>query len=144
VLVANLDEVEKTYHANTDVFNKTFQSRMNWEDLKQCLQEETPLFQELMHNDLCLGILLGYGKRNAELYASNQKKTENKFILQPFSKLHPIFYYFSPIMPVYFACDPESEETKTLKKRYDSERAEIISMAKKDKLLIQMLVQLRK
>jgi hypothetical protein len=46
-------------------------------------------------------------------------------------------------LPVSFACDPTTEETKELKQRYTKERKAILKMAKKDLLFIQMLAKLR-
>jgi hypothetical protein len=143
IIVANLDQVEKVYVQNKDAFHHTFGNRMTLESLKNCLKEQSPLFHELIQNDLCLGILLGYGRGNSELFSLNQTlSSEEKFPLSPFSAGHPLFYYFSPVMPVYFACDPSSDETKALKKRYNSDRAAILKLAKKDKLFTRMLVLL--
>lgn len=143
-LSANLDKVEEIYNNNIDLFSRSFNGRMTLEALKICLKEENSLFQELMRDDICLGVLLGYGRRNSELFANNKKiSKEKRFPLESFSIGHPIFYYFSAVMPVYFACDPNSEETKDLKKRYKTERANIVDMAKRDKLFTRMLVVLK-
>lgn len=143
IIVVNLDQVEKEYVQNKDAFDQTFGNRMTLESLKNCLKEESPLFQELIQNDLCLGILLGYGRGNSELFSLNQTLSDDeKFSLSPFSAGHPLFYYFSPVIPVYFACDPSSEETKALKERYNLDRAAILKLARKDKLFTRMLVML--
>lgn len=135
VLIANLDEVERVYLENRELFEEAFPRWMSLDTLKACIKEENSLFQELIKNDLCLGVLLGYGVRNARLFANQADRNQ----LKPFSKGHPMFYYFSSVMPVYFACDLNSDETKELKSRYNSERAMIL---KKKNLLISMLVSL--
>lgn len=132
VLIANLDAIESVYYENKDLFEKY----MTLDELKASFKQEGPLFQELIHDHLCLGVLLGYGRRNAELF------TENQSVLKPFCKWHPVFYYFSSIAPVYFGCDPDSEETKALKKRYDDERSSIVRQAKNEDIFVRTLALL--
>ena len=136
VLIANLDLVEKVYFENKAIFDQTFEGRMTMKDLKLCLKERNALFQELMRNDLILGILLGYGTRNAQVFAAQEP-------MKPFTSVHPVFYYFSKILPPYFACDPQSEETIELKRRYKQEWATIVKMSERDPLFLQMLVLLK-
>jgi hypothetical protein len=145
ILVANLKKIEQIYRQNQFYFEQAFNGLMTFDALVLCLREDGPLFQELMHDHLLVGILLGYGTHNAELFAKNQKLPEEKrTVLHSFSrKIHPIFYIFSESLPVSFACDPTTEETKELKQRYTKERKAILKMAKKDLLFIQMLAKLR-
>ena len=145
VLVANLKEIEKVYRENQAWFNAVFREKMTLDTLISCLKEESPLFQELMHNHLLVGILLGYGARNAELFSHNSTlENKKKIPLESFSmRVHPIFYLFSKIMPPNFACDPSTEETRDLKNRYQQERKEILKRAKKDSLFTQMLAEFR-
>jgi hypothetical protein len=144
ILVANLEKIEQIYYQNQQWFDEVFKGRMTFSALILCLREDGPLFQELIHDHLLVGILLGYGAYNAELFAKNQGLSEEKrTVLYSFSgKIHPIFYLFSETMPVSFACDPTTEETKELKQRYAKERKEILKMAKRDPLLTQMLAKL--
>jgi hypothetical protein len=135
VFIANLDAVERAYHQNRGLFEEAFGGRMSLDALKECIARENSLFQELIKNDVCLGVLLGYGAENARLFANGAERNR----LKPFSKGHPIFYYFSSVMPVYFACDLNSEETKELRARYKTERAAIL---KKENLFTSMLVAL--
>lgn len=136
ILVANLDEVEKTYNRNRAAFEQAFGHRLTSDLLKACIIEENALFQEVMHNDLIVGILLGYGARNAQIFSEGK---EEKLALKPFSQGHPILYYFSPVMPPFFVCDPDSEETLELQHRYKKERKLMIKMSKNEPLFIQML-----
>jgi|GEM_PF-5766793 len=144
LLVANLEKIEQIYHQNQMWFDQAFKGRMTFDALILCLREDGPLFQELMDDHLLVGILLGYGAHNAELFDQNQKLSEGEgAALQASSwTIHPVFYIFSELMPVSFACDPSTEETKELKKRYAKERRAILRMAKRDPLFIQMLAQL--
>jgi len=135
VIIANLDVIEVVYHQNRGLFEEAFEGRMSLDALKECIVRENALFQELVKNDVCLGVLLGYGTENARLFARGTEKSR----LKPFSNGHPIFYYFSSVMPVYFACDLNSNETKELKSRYKAERAKIL---KKGNLFTSMLVAL--
>lgn len=136
VLIANLDAIERAYDQNRELFEEAFGGRMSLDAMKRCILEENSLFQELIKNDVCLGVLLGYGVGNARLFASEIERSS----LKPFSKGHPILYYFSSVMPVYFACDINSEETNELRSRYKAERTEIL---KKENLFTSMLVALR-
>jgi hypothetical protein len=144
ILVANLKKIEQIYYQNQIRFDQAFKGRMTFNVLITCLMKGGPLFQELMQDHLLVGILLGYGTHNAELFSQNQKLSvrERNALYASSWKIHPIFYIFSRIMPVSFACDPCTEETKELKKRYTKERKDILKMAKRDPLFIQMLIQL--
>lgn len=144
ILVANLQKIEQIYRQNRIWFDQVFKGRMTLDALIICLREDGPLFQELMHDHRLVGILLGYGSHNAELFAKNQKLSEGKGTALHASsrKIHPIFYIFSEAMPVSFACDPSTEETRKLKRRYAKERGDILKMAKRDPLFIQMLAHL--
>lgn len=133
VLVANLEAVEAVYNQNRDLF----EARVSLDELMDALKSDDSAFQELVNNEVYLGILLGYGRENAVLFASGSKD------LQPFSQGHPIWYYFTPAMPVYFACDLNSDETKELMSRYDSERKAILRRAKTEDLFLSMLVALK-
>ncbi len=146
ILVANLKNVEEIYLQNQAWFNQAFQNRITFDDLTLCLKNDGPLFQQLMKNHLLIGILLGYGAHNAELFAKNQiLSNDEKIPLEAFSyRIHPIFYIFSKAMPISFACDPTTDETKELKLRYAKERKEILQMAKNDSLFAQMIVKLSK
>lgn len=144
VLVANLNSIGQVYRQNQKLFDQIFDGKMTADALIDCIKEDGPLFQKLMHNHLLVGLLLGYGIHNAELFSQNQNlPNEKKVALSPSSgKTHPIFYIFSKVMPVSFACDPCTEETKELQSRYTKERKDIQKIAKKDPLFIQMLARL--
>lgn len=138
VLIANLELVEKVYKENKVLFDEAFNGCIGLEALKSCLRERNELFEELLGNDLVLGLLLGYGAKNAQLYC------EKSMLLKPFSSGHPLNYAFSKIMPPCFACDPNSEETLELKNRYKREREQMVQMARREDLFKQMLVLLNK
>lgn len=145
LLIANLDEVEKTYKENKSTFDRAFNGGMTLDALKTCLRDESPLFQELIHDDLIMGILLGYGIGNAQKFSDNNSLSEGKqHSLESFTTGHPLLYFFSPVLPPYFACDINSDETIELKNRYKKERDHIIRMSKSDPLFIHMLALLIK
>jgi hypothetical protein len=135
-LVVNLNAAHQVYLENQDAFGK-----INWEALKSCLEKDGELFQELIDDHLLMGILLGYGRGNAELFCSQQEHPD-QVLMQPFASSHPIFHYFSPVMPVYFGCNPHSEETAELKRRYKYDRDKIIQMARREDLFTRMLILL--
>jgi hypothetical protein len=138
VLIANLSLIEKVYFENKAIFDQALGEKMTIEDLKSSLKAKNELFQKVMQNDLLLGVLLGYGARNAQLFAANDRAH-----LKPFTAIHPIFYYFSKIPPPYFACDPTSAETLELKMRYREELAAIIKMNQEKPLFLRMLLLLK-
>jgi hypothetical protein len=146
VLVANLKEVEKIYYQNRGYFDRAFGELMTLDRLITCIKDDGPLFQEMMHDHLLLGILFGYGARNAEIFVHNHPYSLEDERIIPFKyfsgSLHPIFYLFSGLLPINFVCDPTTEETKALKVRYKQERKEIIKKSKRDSLFLQMLAVL--
>lgn len=126
--IGNLEQIEKTYTKNKDLFR----DYSDFSELRQAIRMD---FSTLIENDLILGMLLGYGRTNAELFV---QKAE----LKPFSQAHPIFYYFSGVTPCGFACDPNSEETIELKERYENERRNIVHIGRFEGLFNKMLVLL--
>ncbi len=146
VFVANLKELEKVFHQNRAYFDQAFKGQMTPDRLISCLKDDGPLFQMMMHDHLLVGILLGYGARNAEIFVHNHPydlEDKRRIPSGYFSScIHPIFYVVSGLVPMNFVCDPTTEETRALKKRYTHERREIIKKSKKDSLFIQMLAAL--
>jgi hypothetical protein len=116
------------------------------------MEQEQAFMKPLKNRELLLGILLGYGEHNAQLYARRMRlrnfisektlpilsekplpsqgfssiEEEEKFLQQ---KLQPSFLqdYGVPwkISPVQFAADIDHNETKLLQKKYTLLRSEI-------------------
>lgn len=144
VLVANLARIEEVYDENRAILSQALGGPVDIAQLKGCLKEDSPLFLRLMDNHFALGVFLGYGARNAQLFSdNNQMLGKSKHGLTPFSGTHPIFHYFSPVLPLNFACDRDSAETRELKNRYSKERTELVRWAKEEDLFIRMLLLLK-
>ncbi len=120
--------------------------------LLKAIEQKESLFSVIKHNSLLLGILLGYGKHNAELFYQREKVRQfinNKNLprvpyqiakpAKPFSslkeeldfyhsKLKPFGdYHYSPLIvdPVHFVADHQNSETIELKERYKKARARL-------------------
>jgi len=140
ILVGNNQALKQCYNANIEEFKKR---NLSFTEIWRSLTEGNPPIRILLDDDFILGILLGYGKENASLFVKDQSKKQNNPRLQPFSSTHPIFYYFSPIMPPQFACDPYSNETLELKKQYLETKKNILQLYRHDDLFELMLITLR-
>ncbi|CUI18122.1 conserved hypothetical protein (plasmid) [Candidatus Protochlamydia naegleriophila] len=116
------------------------------------IEKKQSLFSTIKHNPLLLGILLGYGKHNAELFYQREKVRQfinNKYLprvpyqiakpSKPFSSLKEEYdfyhaklkpfddYHYSPLIvdPVHFVADHQNSETIKLKERYKKARGRI-------------------
>ncbi|MBX7067638.1 MAG: hypothetical protein K1X28_10450 [Parachlamydiales bacterium] len=97
-------------------------------------------FLDKLHEDRLIGIVLGFGKNNAALYQEYRKKNlpdwpmvsmwaeEDAQHLQNIHEKNLSFesWDITDLFYPYFACKPESEESKFLKTTYRKEREEII------------------
>lgn len=97
-------------------------------------------FLNILNEDRLIGILLGFGKKNAYLYQKYRKMNleewpmvsmwadEDEEWQKKFSEKELSFepWDVSDLYYPYCACDPESEETKQLKRRYREERKKIV------------------
>lgn len=147
IFVANLEEVEKVFYQNHKLFEKELRRHLSFEMIKQAIIDQNELFQKIMDNHLLLGILFGFGTRNAQIFTENQKLPEEKqFPLAAFTSknLFLFFYITSKVLPPGFACDPNSQETKELRASYKTERRKIKKLAKGDGLFINMLAELKR
>ncbi len=100
--------------------------------LKSYENDDLPLFRHLKEHDALLGILLGYGERNAWLfYFRNQVYEESeeweyyrKILTGSFPEKNHGKPYKSLYLPMFIA-DPNSQETKELREKFIQQRAEI-------------------
>ena len=72
ILVANVKKIEQVYRDHQIWFDQELKDQMTSDTLILCLREDGPLFQALIHDHLLVGILLGYGPHNAELFADRK------------------------------------------------------------------------
>lgn len=98
ILTANLSTVEKTYIQNKDLLTAISHYPLDLTEFMSCLQNDTPLFQDLIHNHVMLGIFLGYGVTNAQRFPAH---CQDRTTLSSFSTGHPLLYYFSAAMPLF-------------------------------------------
>jgi|GEM_PF-2720544 len=112
VAIAHKPSLLTIFKKHEPLFQETVGSSLSAEALlNEFLSEGSFVQYRLFKNQKTLGILLGFGERNAELYAQKQRE-----ILQPFND--DLLFYVSKWRLPGFLCDPNSEETKQLKKHY--------------------------
>lgn len=130
-VIINKKSVENIFKKNEKIFKKCFFEHITYELLLRLLgQEDT--YQKLFDSHLILGILLGYGKNNSELFQKRsllQKKLQsisaNASFKDAYAKLDGRLntqpqkdFWTSIVSPVYFASDPTLHETVLLKQEY--------------------------
>lgn len=152
VILINKKAFAKTFRKNIDLFKKYYGEKVTITELLNNLENnknyneisQTPLF----YNDILLGIMLGYGRHNAELFQRRKELTESQFSLLPISpsKEFPsieeeVKYLWEHlqvtrnthdwllrVIGVGFAADPDDLETQMLIKKYDLLHKELISI----------------
>lgn len=157
IVLINKDEFLKKIANNIESFKKVLGNRVTPQKiLSECLKSES-LFREVLHShDGLLGILLGYGEHNAQLYfrkiqiegaRDNQRfSLTTKNCLLPsgkFSSLEEEHSYismqlspftdgeipdFNPLLMTLpgFSADPHDSETRELKAKYTQQYKNII------------------
>jgi hypothetical protein len=152
VILINKQSFEKEFLRNIDLFEKyygknvTVTQILNNIERKNSYKEisEEPLF----YNHVLLGIMLGFGRHNAELFHRREELMEPKIpFMQPapnanFSSVQEETEYlwqhlqttnntnewFLPVVGVSFAGDPDDAETHALVKKYEALHNELISI----------------
>jgi hypothetical protein len=152
VILINKNSFREEFKKNIDLFQKYYgkevtieyvlgnlESKKNYDGLSK-----TPLF----YNDLLLGIMLGYGRRNAALFQRREELTEPKFSLtfmspnKEFSSLEEETQYvwqhlqltrsthdwLLKVTGVGFAGDLQDLETQVLIKKYAALHNELITI----------------
>ncbi len=136
---------------NTDVLKKTYGCKVTAESFLSDLMNKKIEFEELLQQHLLLGILLGYGRDNAELF----QRREDLFVGKkqiPFSisqkpskrfssaekelesldqKLLPIYTRNTQLLlvkPVNFVADQQSPETHLLVSHYELLHKELTAL----------------
>lgn len=141
-----------TVQMHLEIFKEHLGQDITPSGLIKDIEQKKSLFISIKHNSLLLGILLGYGKHNAELFYQRERVRQfiNKKRLpitpdqiaepsEPFSSLKEEYdfyhsklkpfgdYHYSPLIvdPVHFVADHQDRETMELKERYKKARARI-------------------
>lgn len=136
---------------NIDVFRKVYGSKVTAESFLKDLQDKKIGLKEFLQQHLLIGILLGYGRHNAELFQRREVllmgKNQIPFSIiqkpaKPFSTtdeelefldnlLQPICTKNSLLLlvkPVNFVADPRFPETRLLQTRYESLHKELTAL----------------
>ncbi len=141
-----------TVQTHLEIFKEHLGQEITPTSLLVEIEQKESLFASIKHNSLLLGILLGYGKHNAELFYQREKvrqfinkkclpitpeqiaepsksfsslKEEYDFYqskLKPFGDYH---YSLLIVDPVHFMADHQNNETMVLKEKYKKDRARI-------------------
>jgi hypothetical protein len=159
VILINKKAFIETIKKHTRLFDNILGKHIQAENLLKEIESKRVSFQSAINNnELLWGILLGYGKHNATLYAERDKflnlkdlkkrtvvplsveklnKVDEKINslnqqLQPFGEEH-----FFPLISdsVFFVADPEHPETKALEKKYSELRGRISAIYSKGDFL---------
>jgi hypothetical protein len=152
VILINKKAFTEQFAANIDLFQKYYGKRARIDHILNDLESKknyselstTPLF----HNDVLLGIMLGFGRHNAELFQRREELTEPKFSLtfispnKGFSSTEEEVQYLWQhlqltrnthdwllrVTGVGFAGDPDDQETHILVKKYDALHKELTAV----------------
>lgn len=154
---AFLNEVDK----NQMVFNQALGRKIYADHLLSEISEKKDSFQNALHNkEILFGILLGYGKHNARLFAKREsiesKRTSGIYHLDKIQeydqkidrltkKLKPFgkgYYYPLSMHSVHCVADPNHPETKALKIKYEDLHTKIADIYSKGDFLEITLRQL--
>jgi hypothetical protein len=136
IILINKKEFTKTIQSHLRVFEEILKSPVDPYLILEKLEKGEVTFQEsIQNNELLLGILLGYGKHNAELYC-RYEYCSNILSNKKRSYLHNQDDYSLVIeRPVGFIADPNHSETITLAKRYHALRGFISAIYAKGDFL---------
>lgn len=162
VVLINKKNLLKTLHDNEAIFRQELGEDFSPEIfLEQLATKQLSLAQATKKSQRLLGIMLGYGVRNATLFqerfdlmsAISKRKKENlptDDLLAKLEFLESQAGEFSEleedaiIPPLYFLADTSHPETIELKNRYEQERREIETMAKQPHFMDKVLERLVK
>lgn len=137
-------------HSHEKIFKEILGDSFNPETfLEKIEKKEISLAKAINDHQGLLGIMLGYGVRNSQLFQERNEIGKEikkiKFLLKKESDLHnkiqeisshmeifsPLEYSFPLMWPVSFCADFSDPETKDLKKKYSCERLQIGEIKKK-------------
>ncbi len=161
IVMINKPSFLQTIEENIEEFKRLLGSHITSQKiLEDCLQGK-PIFQEILNcHDELLGILFGYGKRNALLFARKGQIEESR-LQSPshgFANIQEEYEYinkhlisfctgeipdFNPLLMTLpgFIADPSSLETQTLQREYQRQYKKIIKCYKQKDYLEVTLTQ---
>lgn len=127
--------------------------------LEKIEKKEVPFAEAVRRSQALLGIMLGYGERNAMLFQEKMrlywKKKQLKGVLKKDSELHKKYQEsdsklqcfneleeFAAIMPLYFASDNMHPETTALRKKYKEDQLKIVELMSQPNFMDRVLERL--
>lgn len=151
----NKKSFTETFNKNTDVFKKYYGSSVTVESFLADLESKKIPLDTLYNQHLLMGIMLGYGRHNAELFqrrntlsspeveapfSPNRKpkkgfssvEEELKYLEQHLQPITLKGSLVSIVTPVNFVADPDDPETALLKQKYAATHQELTAIFKRD------------
>lgn len=165
IFFINKDSFVRVVDQNIEIFNSVLGHRTNGQQLLAQMEAANAFMPIILNDQTLLGILLGYGKHNAQLYARRDNlrrnklsgalprivlsrgfstlKDEEEFLNQQLQPAASYDFDAQTIAPVQFAADLTHQETKHLQKKYSQMRQKICSMmVDNEKFLALILTQM--
>lgn len=157
IILINRKKFINVFNKNSEIFQRELGYKTTAENLLTKIEQLGDLRKVLNHNELLLGILLDYGKNNADFYNRrnqikilrdhyghilvkdssfvkelNEQIAEITDILQPCSEQDCELLF---IPSIHFVGDAQSPETLALRQKYQAQREEITDIYAKGDLL---------
>jgi hypothetical protein len=132
IIIINKYAFIKTIDKNLELFRSILNKKINSQQiLKNIENGKIGFIETIKNNQILWGILLGYGKCNAFLYAKNDRPYlwSLSLINTPLLKsCNEVIPGLSRIKSVCFVGDPAHPETIHLKNKYKKTRKKILSI----------------
>lgn len=149
ILILNKEAFILTIDNHSNLFEKRLGRHVTGKELLLEIESGKNVLSEVLSDDEFLwGLLLGYGKKNAELYAEREEIIDicnsknlkkEKTHLTGFSNE----YYLHLIPLPMFLCDKDSIETKTIKHKYLKTQEKVFEVYTSSSFLDLILNQLQ-
>ena len=164
-ILINKKAFKKEFNKNKNVLQKKYGNDITATSFLEDLENKKSCLQTLFQDHLLLGILLGYGRRNAELFQRRATLSSSEIRIpfspypkpmKPFSSIEEELKYLDQhlqllrskniwllrVIPVNFAADPNHPETICLKKKYAFLHSKLSAIFKHDDWLDKLLLQM--
>lgn len=165
IFFINKSRFVSVFNDNIDLFRGVYGETITAYSFLKDLEDKRILPEELFQHHILLGILLGYGRHNAELFQRREvlwgRLTQVPFLDRPKPEigfaaieeelaylnkhLQPIDSRNSSLMlvsPICFVADFQDEETWVLKKKYEALHKELTALICRDDWLYWVLTKL--
>lgn len=154
LILINKKNMLRVLHEHASIFQEELGDSFTPESfLEKLAKRETSFAQATHHSDKLLGIMLGYGVRNATLFqerydlmkAISKRKKENLLeeeqLVQKLEIIESQVGCFNEldieavVHPLYFLADNSHPETIALRQQYEEERPRLIELRKKNNFM---------